>query len=156
MKVSKPMAMQTNICRPMLKVVKLSEHAKLPSRGSCQAAGLDLYSAQHCLLKPWSKEVIDTDIQIQLPSECYGRIAPRSSLAAKHSLDVGAGVIDPDFRGHVQVVLFNLGEKEYRIARGDRIAQLILEKNVNAAVLEVTPGSLQKSKRGEGGFGSSD
>eukprot|EP00250_Pteridium_aquilinum_P011891 c20371_g1_i2 orf=280-663(-) len=78
--------------------------------------------------------------------------APRSGLAWKHSIDVGAGVIDADYRGPVGVVLFNLSDQDFAIKSGDRVAQLILERIVTPEVLEVD--DLEETGRGEGGFGS--
>ncbi|NWH46796.1 DUT protein, partial [Fregata magnificens] len=72
-----------------LRFTKLSENASAPSRGSPRAAGYDLYSAYDCVIPPMEKAVVKTDIQIALPSGCYGRVAPRSGLAAKHFIDVG-------------------------------------------------------------------
>ncbi|NXH70833.1 DUT protein, partial [Hydrobates tethys] len=72
-----------------LRFTKLSENASAPSRGSARAAGYDLYSAYDCVIPPMEKAVVKTDIQIALPSGCYGRVAPRSGLAAKHFIDVG-------------------------------------------------------------------
>ena len=91
-------------------------------------------------------------MSISVPPGTYGRIAPRSSLAWKNSLHVGAGVIDADYRGNVGVVLFNLSNEDFGIKQGDRIAQLILEKIVLAEVCEVS--DLDETKRGSGGFGS--
>uniref|UniRef100_A0A8B9GDD9 Deoxyuridine 5'-triphosphate nucleotidohydrolase n=1 Tax=Amazona collaria TaxID=241587 RepID=A0A8B9GDD9_9PSIT len=81
--------------------------------GSARAAGYDLYSAYDCDIPPMGKAVVKTDIQVALPSGCYGRVAPRSGLAAKHFIDVGAGVIDEDYRGNVGVVLFNFGKETF-------------------------------------------
>ena len=67
--------------------------------------------------------------EIALPPGCYGRIAPRSGLAIKKFIDVGAGVIDADYRGEVGVILFNFSDSDFMVNMGDRIAQLILEKN---------------------------
>ncbi len=81
-----------------------------------------------------------------------GRVAPRSGLASKHMIDTGAGVIDADYRGHVRVLLFNHGEAEFKVAAGERIAQLVLERICTPEVEEVE--ELEESVRGEGGFGS--
>jgi dUTP pyrophosphatase len=78
--------------------------------------------------------------------------APRSGLAHKHSIDVGAGVIDYDYRGNVGVILFNFSDKDFQISPGDRIAQLILERISMASVVEVA--DLDDTTRGAGGFGS--
>jgi dUTP pyrophosphatase len=74
------------------------------------------------------KAIVKTDIQIALPSGCYGRVAPRSGLAAKHFIDVGAGVIDEDYRRNVGVILFNFGKEKFKVKKGDPIAQLICER----------------------------
>lgn len=93
-----------------------------------------------------------TDLAVEVPAGCYGRVAPRSGLAAKHHIDVGAGVIDEDYRGNVGVVLFNHGAEPFVVQRGDRIAQLICERCVLPELLEVD--SLDETQRGAGGFGS--
>merc|ERR1712172_87216 len=82
----------------------------------------------------------------------YARIAPRSGLAAKRMLHVGAGVVDADYRGEVGVVLFNHGPEAFEVAPGDRVAQLILEKIAMLQCEEVE--SLDCTARGAGGFGS--
>ncbi|NWZ43279.1 DUT protein, partial [Brachypodius atriceps] len=135
-----------------LRFTKLSENAFAPSRGSARAAGYDLYSAYDCVIPPMEKAVVKTDIQIALPSGCYGRVAPRSGLAAKHFIDVGAGVIDEDYRGNVGVVLFNFGKETFEVKKGDRIAQLICERIYYPELEEVE--ALDDTERGEGGFGS--
>lgn len=78
--------------------------------------------------------------------------APRSGLALKHAIDVGAGVIDADYRGPVGVILFNHSDVDFEVKAGDRIAQMILEKIVTPEVMEVE--DLDSTLRGEGGFGS--
>ena len=82
----------------------------------------------------------------------YGRIAPRSGLAVKHFLDVGAGVIDADYRGEVKVLLFNLSDADFEVKAEDRIAQIIIEKYTLTELVEVE--ELSETVRGEGGFGS--
>ncbi|KAF6351159.1 deoxyuridine triphosphatase [Rhinolophus ferrumequinum] len=135
-----------------LRFVRLSEHATAPSKGSARAAGYDLYSAYDYTVPPMEKILVKTDIQIALPSGCYGRVAPRSGLAAKHFIDVGAGVIDEDYRGNIGVVLFNFGKEKFEVKKGDRIAQLICERIFYPEIEEVQV--LDDTKRGSGGFGS--
>jgi dUTP pyrophosphatase len=96
---------------------------------------------------------VKTDLSIAIPENTYARIAPRSGLALKHSIDVGAGVIDYDYRGPVGVILFNHSDTDFTINRGDRVAQLILERISMASVAEVQ--ELSETVRGAGGFGSS-
>lgn len=135
-----------------LKFAKLTGQATTPTRGSSLAAGYDLYSAYDYSVPARGKVVAKTDIQIALPEGCYGRVAPRSGLAAKHFIDVGAGVIDQDYRGNVGVVLFNFGNADFAVKKGDRIAQLICERIYLPELEEVK--ALDDTDRGQGGFGS--
>jgi dUTP pyrophosphatase len=82
----------------------------------------------------------------------YGRVAPRSGLTVKHGIHVGAGVIDPDYTGEIKVALFNLGDGPFEVKKGDRIAQLILERCETPYVREIT--EISETERGDGGFGS--
>ncbi|KAF2880654.1 hypothetical protein ILUMI_25518 [Ignelater luminosus] len=123
-----------------------------PTKGSAKAAGFDLKSAYDYTIPARGKEIIDTGIKVQLPEGCYGRIAPRSGLAAKHFIDVGAGVVDEDYRGIIKVVLFNHSEASFDVKRGDRIAQLICERIYYPEIQEAK--ELADTERGEGGFGS--
>ncbi|CAG9773335.1 unnamed protein product [Ceutorhynchus assimilis] len=136
----------------VLKFTRSSRDAYVPTKGSDQAAGFDLKSIEEVLVPARSKALINTGIKIELPFGCYGRIAARSGLALHHSIDIGAGVIDPDYRGIVQVLLFNHSDKVFRVRKGDRIAQLICEKIYLPELEEVS--ELQYSQRGENGFGS--
>ncbi|OWF49955.1 deoxyuridine 5'-triphosphate nucleotidohydrolase, mitochondrial-like [Mizuhopecten yessoensis] len=136
----------------ILKFAKLTENALTPTRGSKLAAGYDLYSAYNHIIPARGKQVVKTDIQIALPDGCYGRVAPRSGLAAKHFIDVGAGVIDQDYRGNVGVVLFNFGEKEFEVKKGERIAQLICERIYIPELDECE--DLDDTDRGSSGYGS--
>ncbi|KAK4252260.1 dUTPase-like protein [Corynascus novoguineensis] len=137
---------------PPLLIKKLSDKARLPTRGSAFAAGYDLYAARATTIPARGKVLVDTDISMSLPAGTYGRVAPRSGLASKHFIDTGAGVIDADYRGHVKVLLFNHGEADYEVQEGDRIAQLIVERIYTPEVVEVA--ELEESVRGAGGFGS--
>ncbi|XP_068169644.1 deoxyuridine 5'-triphosphate nucleotidohydrolase, mitochondrial isoform X2 [Antennarius striatus] len=138
--------------RPVLKFAKLSEHATTPTRGSAKAAGYDLYSAYEYSIGPMDKTVVKTDIQIAVPHGCYGRVAPRSGLAAKNFIDVGAGVVDEDYRGNVGVVLFNFSKDTFHVKKGDRIAQLVCERICYPDLVEQE--TLDDTERGSGGFGS--
>jgi dUTP pyrophosphatase len=93
-----------------------------------------------------------TDIAVAIPEGHYGRVAPRSGLALKNFIDVGAGVIDADYRGPIGVLIFNFGDVSFKIGRGDRIAQLILER-ISTPYVEVVQ-ELPETERGSGGFGS--
>lgn len=98
--------------QPML-VKRLAPSATVPTRGSAHAAGFDLYASRTATVPARGKAMVDTDISIALPVGTYGRVAPRSGLAAKHSINTGAGVIDVDYRGPVKVILFNLSDEDF-------------------------------------------
>ena len=136
-----------------LGIKKLSTDAHLPTRGSDGAVGYDLYSSEDATVPCQSgRALVSTGISIVLPPGVYGRVAPRSGLAVKHCINVGAGVIDTDYTGEVKVVLFNHGEKDFEIKKGDRIAQLVLERCETPPVKEIE--IIEETDRGSGGFGS--
>lgn len=139
-----------------MQVHKTHAYAITPTRGTKYSAGYDLYSVDECVVKPGERSLVDTGIRVVLPEGVYGRIAPRSSVAWKHGVQVGAGVIDPDYEGPLKVLIFNHDTtKDYAIRRGDRIAQLILEKFESAEVTLVNEPTMHlKSERAGGGFGS--
>lgn len=124
----------------------------MPTRGSVLSAGFDVAAAEAALVPAGGKAIVKTGLAIAIPKGTYARLAPRSGLAAKKALDVGAGVVDYDYRGEVGVILFNHGAEDYSVSCGDRIAQLILEKVRMSGCEEVS--SLDETERGAGGFGS--
>ena len=97
-------------------------------RSTVGAAGYDLAAAESAVVPAHSQCLVKTGLAIAIPPDCYGRVAPRSGLALKKFIDVGAGVIDSDYRGELGVVLFNFGKENVIVHMGDRIAQLIFEK----------------------------
>jgi dUTP pyrophosphatase len=135
-----------------LRIKKLTPNAILPTRGSGGAVGYDIYSTDEVVVPPTHRALIGTGIAMVLPPGVYGRVAPRSGLAVKHGIQVGAGVIDPDYTGEVKVVIFNHGDKDFKVEVGDRIAQLVLERCETPPVEEV--GLVEETERGAGGFGS--
>lgn len=137
-------------CR--LQVERAVADAILPSKGSDRAAGYDLYASEEAHVAAGGKALVSTGLRIKVPTGTYGRIAPRSGLAWKHHLDVGAGVVDEDYRGEVKVVLFNLGPQAFLVRKGERIAQLICEK-IEYPEIEVVQ-TIDETRRGQGGFGS--
>ena len=153
-----------------IKYSKLHPHAKEPFRANTSDAGYDLFSTDYVTLEPFQRKLLSTGINVEIPEGFYGRVAPRSGLACKKGIDVMAGVIDSGYRGEVKVLLINLNFEGYNltpnafeamfgsankieIKPGDRIAQLIIEK---CHGVEWKPmKTLEKSQRGEQGFGSS-
>jgi dUTP pyrophosphatase len=127
-----------------------------PRRATPRSAGLDLFSPVSCYIPRKGKVLIDIKLQIILPENTYGRIAPRSGLSSKHFIDVGAGVIDEDYQGSIKVLLFNFSSHTYRVKRGMAIAQLICEKVCIPDPVEHVGEIRSTTFRGDGGFGSSD
>jgi len=137
-----------------VRVKKLSAAAIVPMKGTARAAGHDLYANEGTDVPARGQAIVGTEIAIGLSHDTYGRIAPRSILTVKRRFTTNAGVIDSDYRGEVKVVLANLGDQPYRVEKGDRIAQLIIEEIDNMELQEVT--QLDETERGDQGFGSSD
>ena len=135
-----------------LLICPLSKKGRLPTRGTAGAAGYDLYSAENTVVPPHTRLAVSTDISIMTPTGTYGRIAPRSGLAVKQSIDIAAGVIDADYRGPLKVCLVNNSNTEFTVKEGDRIAQLILESNKTPKAILVD--KLQDTECGEKGFGN--
>lgn len=131
---------------------RLHPEARLPTRGSAQAAGLDLYAVERLLIEPGARASVRTGVAVAVPRGFYGRVAPRSGLAVRHGIDVLAGVIDSDYRGEILCALVNHGQEPFEIEPGARVAQLVLE-----AIATPEPAwaeDLEETERGAGGFGS--
>lgn len=135
-----------------MNVQLLCENAVVPVRSSEGAAGYDLAAVEGGHIEPMGRLLVRTGISIEIPPGLYARVAPRSGLATKYGIHVGAGVIDRDYRGEVRVLLFNFGNERFTFEPGDRIAQLILEKIHTPIVL--VKDSLTDTDRGSSGFGS--
>lgn len=135
----------------VLQVQLLTANARAPQRQTMGAAGYDLYSVEDVVVSPGTRLCVSTGIAMALPMGTYGRVAPRSSLSLV-GIDVGAGVIDGDYRGEVKVLIVNNGTMDAEIKAGSRIAQLIIEVVATPSVQIVDV--LRSTERGEGGFGS--
>ena len=135
-----------------LKVQRITQTAIIPSRGSLEAAGYDLHAdGEYTVLGNCGQTMIKTGIIIEIPKGYYARIASRSGLSNK-GLEVGAGVVDSDYRGEIKVILRNFGKNSIEILHGHRIAQLIIEKIITPNPVEVY--NLSETSRGSNGFGS--
>lgn len=157
-----------------IKIKRISSDAKVPTRAKASDAGYDLYAANSAVLDPMSRVLVSTGIAIEIPEGYYGRIAPRSGLALRGGIDVLGGVVDSGYRDEIGVILVNLNLPDYlhkhtkssaeysimfgskhrlSIQKGDRIAQIIIEKCHDIEFEEVE--ELPASERGEAGYGSS-
>jgi dUTP pyrophosphatase len=131
------------------------EGLPLPAYESAGAAGLDLRAAEAVSLRPSERALVATGFAIALPPGYEAQVRPRSGLAVKHGITVlnAPGTIDSDYRGEIKVALINLGEDKFDIARGDRIAQMVIAPVSHVRLVE-SP-ALAGTARGSGGFGSS-
>lgn len=143
-------ATQTEV--PTLRVKRHTATATLPQRATPGSAGYDLCADEDTHIEAGGRQMIKTNLSIEVPTDHYGRVAPRSGLAMKQGINVGAGVIDSDYRGQVLVVLFNHSNVTFNVKVGDRIAQLIFERISTPEVEEVE--QLRHTERGASGFGS--
>jgi dUTP pyrophosphatase len=145
---------------PTVPITRLphAEGLPLPAYETAQAAGMDLRAAvpedEPYVLRPGSRFAAPTGLAFALPPGFEGQVRPRSGLAFKHGITClnSPGTVDADYRGEVKVILINLGEEDFVIRRGERIAQLVIAPVVQAAWAEVE--SLDETVRGAGGFGS--
>ena len=101
--------------QPALRVLRLRPAARLPARAEPGAAGCDLYAPEDALIPARGQALVQLGIAVELPAGTYGRLAPRSGLAARHSLHVGAGVVDASYRGELAALLFNHGDRDYEV-----------------------------------------
>jgi dUTP pyrophosphatase len=138
-----------------VEIMLLHPEARPPERSRAGDAGYDLRSVEDFALEPGERRVVPTGVAIALPPGVAGLVVPRSGLAARHGISVvnGPGLVDPNYRGELRVVLVNLGEERFEGRAGDRVAQLLLVPFVAPALRPVD--ELPPSDRGADGFGSS-
>jgi dUTP pyrophosphatase len=139
-----------------IRLKKLSPDAVLPeyAHGPEEDAGMDLRSIVSVVLAPGVPQAVPTGLSIEIPAGYEGQVRPRSGLSLKHAILVAnaPGTIDPGYRGEIRVILVNAGNADYKIEKGDRIAQLIIARY---EPVEWEEGDLNETVRGAGGFGSS-
>jgi dUTP pyrophosphatase len=149
-----------NDTRPTLHLIRLpnGEGLDLPEYESKGAAGMDLRAAIEegapLVLAPGKRALVPTGFVFEIPEGFEGQVRPRSGLAFKHGITClnSPGTIDSDYRGEVKVLLVNLGEEDFTVTRGMRIAQMLIAPVSQARVVEIAEAS--ETSRGAGGFGS--
>ena len=139
-----------------VRVKRLNHGAELPLPGYATpgAAGMHICAAESLLLRAGRRHAVATGFSFAIPDGYEVQVRPRSGLALNHGITClnTPGTIDSDYRGEVKVILANLGEDDFQITRGDRIAQLVVAPVTHAAMVEV--GEIDGTARGAGGFGS--
>ncbi len=141
---------------PTLGVRRLDPELPLPAYAHADDAGLDLYARVDVTLRPGERAIVSTGVAVALPPGCVGLVHPRSGLAARHGVGLvnAPGTIDAGYRGEISVVLVNHDRREtVTLTRGDRVAQLLIQRVETVRVVEVD--ALDDTRRGAGGFGSS-
>lgn len=139
-----------------LRVKRLDADLPLPSYAHAGDAGLDLYAAENLTIKPFARALVGTGIAVSIPEGYAGFVQPRSGLALRRGLSFvnTPGLIDSHYRGEIKLIAINLDAMEpLSIARGEKIAQLVIQRVERVALLEVD--DLDSTARGENGFGSS-
>jgi dUTP pyrophosphatase len=131
---------------------QVGDGGSLPEYASAQAAGADLRASEPVEIAPGGRAAVPTGVRLQIPPGHVGLVWPRSGLAVRHGIDTLAGVIDSDYRGELKVVLANHGEQPFTIARGDRVAQLLVQRVERVSFRAAD--EVAETGRGSGGFGS--
>jgi dUTP pyrophosphatase len=138
-----------------IKIKLLDKSLPMPAYAHKTDAGIDLYSAIDCVLKPYDRKLIPSGIKLAIPEGYAGFVQPRSGLAIKNGISLvnSPGLIDSGYRGEVCIIMINLDkDMDFIIKKGDKICQLVIKKTEQANLIEVE--ELDASDRGEGGFGS--
>ncbi len=145
-----------DVKRPVLEVIRVENDLPVPSYAHDGDAGMDLHAAEGVTLEPGQRHTVRCGIRIAVPYGWVGLIHPRSGLSSKHGITVinTPGTIDAGYRGEIHVPLVNLSDASFRVERGARIAQLLLQEVGLAQVVEVEDFTDADTTRGTGGFGS--
>ena len=137
-----------------VKFVKVYKDAIIPDYAHIGDAGMDLYSVEDCTIEPFTLKKVSTGLLMQLPKGTEGQVRSKSGIALKNGVFVlnSPGTVDENYRGEVSVILYNLSKQNFEIKKGQKIAQLVINKVCYAKTIVVE--SLDLTSRGEGGFGS--
>ena len=133
---------------------RIHPEAELPAYAHQDDAGMDLRSVEDCIVPRGGRRLVRTGLQMELPPGFDAQVRPRSGLALKHGITVlnTPGTIDAGYRGEVGVILANFGDADFSVAKGDRIAQMVVAPVLRAEIAETD--ALDCTDRGTGGFGS--
>ncbi|PIN94394.1 dUTP diphosphatase [Candidatus Pacearchaeota archaeon CG10_big_fil_rev_8_21_14_0_10_31_9] len=135
-----------------LRIKKLHEDAILPSYAHPGDAGIDLFSREDYVLKAGERYTFNLGISVEIPEGYFGSVRDKSGLASKSGLTILAGVVDSSYRGEIGIVVLNTSNEDYKIDKGAKIAQMLIQPVHSCEIEEVQ--ELSKTQRGTGGFGS--
>ncbi|MCK6462393.1 MAG: dUTP diphosphatase [Candidatus Pacebacteria bacterium] len=136
----------------LIKFQRISAEAVIPSYAHPGDAGMDVFSTEEALIKAGERKNVRTGVKMEMPEGYAALVWDKSGLAAKDGIKTMAGVIDSGYRGEIVIVLVNLSQKDFEIKKGQKIAQMLIQKVERPEIEEAE--NLNESKRGEGGFGS--
>mgnify|MGYP001576273963 CR=1 FL=1 len=136
----------------IIKFQKISDDAIIPHYAYQGDAGIDIFSAEEIIIKAGERKNIRTGVKMELPEGFVGLVWDKSGLALKNGIKTMAGVIDACYRGEIGIVLINLSDQDYKIEKGQKIAQMLIQKVERAEIEEAQ--ELSETKRSSGGFGS--
>lgn len=136
----------------LIKFQKVLDEAIIPHYAHPGDAGMDVFSAEETIIKAGERKKIRTGVKMEMPEGFVGLVWDKSGLALKNGIKTMAGVIDAGYRGEIGIVLANLSEQDYKIEKGQKIAQVLIQKVEQADIEEVE--ELSETKRSDGGFGS--
>lgn len=137
----------------VVKIARMSDDIVMPKQAHTSDAGFDLSSTTRVDIPPGCSMLVGTGLRMEIPEGYCGQINPRSGLASKHQVVVGARIIDSAYRGEIMINLINNGHEVFEVVEGMRVAQ-ILFLQVLTNIIEVTEDELTNTVRGAGGFGS--
>ena len=135
-----------------IKILKINSEAIIPNYANKNDAGLDLYSAEDFVLKPGERRAFKTGVKMEIPEGYVGLVWDKSGLAVNDGIKTMAGVVDAGYRGEIKIVLINLSNQNFEIKKGQKIAQMLIQK-IEHPEIEIVE-FLSESGRGESGFGS--
>lgn len=135
-----------------IKIKKINSDAIIPKYSHDGDAGMDIYSIEEFIIKSHERKIISTGIAIELPEGYVSLIWDKSGLASKNGVTTLGGVIDSGYRGEYKIILLNISNEDFKIIKGQRIAQILIQKIERAEIEEVK--ELNESSRGAGRFGS--
>ena len=134
--------------------VKNSNHSRVPTKATVGSVGYDLFAAVDAVVPSNSNALVSVMLNMEIPSGYFGKVHPRSSLLLNYKITTDSGVIDSDYRGTVKVIMINHSKKDFKIQKGETIAQMIFPKKEDVNFIEIHESELSKTERGAGGFGS--
>lgn len=137
-----------------MEVQRLSPNAELPRRVTPFSAGWDLFISEEAVVEAGTRKLLPTSIAVKIPVGYCGQLWTKSGLASKKSVEIGAGIIDSDYRGEVKVLFINDSEEDIALKKGDPIAQMVIVSICTESIIEVA--SLDSTQRGSMGFGMAD